>query len=686
MLKRIITAAGNPLSYLSLAVPISVCYFLTDTYLMYPRGDISDAAQVLLLWAYRLLIFPFLLAGIYGSIHERLRFPGELGAGGFFASAKRHYWRLAGANVLFTVVYAFTSVLVVTLLRLTPEQSDLPLNIASAVFAPVLFFWFAAVVVEGGLFKSLGRGLRLLFANPFGLAIGLAWALVCFADNNLSAQLSNPSLVALRGADAAVVGGARVIGTLYLIALYRQVRSGALQAQESAVPSPEADQAARSEGLIGTSFGFAFASFIPLVHIVAVVLGILAIRRNKRFIVRSAIAVAAGAFFTIFYLYLVAAALISAGLPSRYVGYNFLAEENPALAEQAALLENGSSKEVVAELQPVSSGGAGQDWTVPAALGVAKWTENDLEGALESFYTAAQKNPDRGEFYYYYGLALLDKDQPQQAVAQFRNASLRDPGFELGDRYADLVSTSYTPPQTITIAFAIIILLILFTVHEYGHAYAASKLGDDTARLQGRLTLSPLAHLDIFGSIILPGILLWRGSEIVFGWAKPVPVNPANFKDPRKDYMRVAFAGPAVNLLVSMLCFAFLGGLALALRLFWPDTLSLNFASPFGATSLSGPPFAREIVIGTFFVKQLMYTSLALGFFNLLPVPPLDGSWIISGLLPERLSQVFEQVRRFGFLLFILIAWTPVVDYFVQIPVVAFWMGLRTVIWTVGLS
>ncbi len=686
MFKRVITAVGNPLRYLALAAPISVCYYLTDTYLFYPRGDVSANAQVVLMWAYRLLLFPLLLAGIYGALNERLRQPSELHSGGYLQNGTRYYWRLAGANLLFNVLYAFASLLILAVSRLPIERADLTISIASAALAPVALFWFAGLVIEGGLFKSLGRGLKLLVANPFGLAIGLIWALVCFADGALGPKLADPSLVALRAGDAAILGGARVICTVYLIALYRQVRAEPLQAQEAVVPSPEAAQAEGSRGLIGASFAFAFASFVPLVHIVALVLGILAIRRNKRFVVRSGIAIAAGAFFTVFYAYLVAAWFIWAGVPSRDVGYRFLAEANPSLGPSVALIEDGSYKEAIAQLQPMSTGSAGQDWTLHSALAIARWSDNDLDGALESFYAAAQKKPERAEFYYYYGLALLDKDQPQQAIAQFHNASLQDPAFELGDRYAELVDTSYTAPQAVSIPFTIIILLILFTVHEYGHALAASKLGDDTARLQGRLTLSPIAHLDLFGSIILPGILLWRGSDIVFGWAKPVPVDPANFKDPRRDHVRVAFAGPAVNLLVAMLCFAFLGGLALLLRLFWPDTLSLNLASPFGATALSGPPFAHEIVIGVIFIKQLMYTSLALGFFNLLPVPPLDGSWILSGLLPERASQVFEQVRRFGFVLFLLIAWTPVVDYFVQVPVVAIWLGLRLVLSTAGLS
>src|SRR5512133_447517 len=141
---------------------------------------------------------------------------------------------------------------------------------------------------------------------------------------------------------------------------------------------------------------------------------------------------------------------------------------------------------------------------------------------------------------------LLEDGQQEMATKQFQVALTYEPRLENTQRYLELVSSTYSPPRWISDLMFIFILLMLFTLHEFGHAYAAWKLGDDTAQKQGRLTLNPIPHLDIVGSILLPAVLIWQQSEFLFGWAKPVPINPQNFKNPQKDHMRVAFAGPAM--------------------------------------------------------------------------------------------------------------------------------------------
>ena len=150
--------------------------------------------------------------------------------------------------------------------------------------------------------------------------------------------------------------------------------------------------------------------------------------------------------------------------------------------------------------------------------------------------------------------------------------------------------------------------------------------------------------------------------------------------------MRVSFAGPAMNLIVAMVCFVILAGIMLFVRIFWPGTLSLNFARPFSSVSLVGPPFARGILILIVFLKQFFYTSLALGIFNLIPIPPLDGSWILAGLLPERFSPIFEQIRRYGIVIFLLLVVTPVLDYIMSIPIGIAWGGLQLLTSVMGLG
>ena len=150
--------------------------------------------------------------------------------------------------------------------------------------------------------------------------------------------------------------------------------------------------------------------------------------------------------------------------------------------------------------------------------------------------------------------------------------------------------------------------------------------------------------------------------------------------------MLVSFAGPAVNLLVAMICMIVLVSVVLITRLLWPETISLNLVDPYAATSMTGPPFAKAILVFIVFLKQLFYTSLILGIFNLLPIPPLDGSWILAGILPERLQGIFDFVRRFGFMFFILLMLTHVLDYILGIPIGIVWIGFRWIVSVIGFA
>lgn len=180
----------------------------------------------------------------------------------------------------------------------------------------------------------------------------------------------------------------------------------------------------------------------------------------------------------------------------------------------------------------------------------------------------------------------------------------------------------------------IIALIISVIIHEIAHGYAANWLGDPTARLSGRLTLNPIPHLDPLMSVILPGLLIVTGSPFLFGAAKPVPYNPYNFTNQKWGEAIVAAAGPAANLMIA---------LVFALLIRSADVLSL---------SSSFLELAFLIVV----------LNIFLAFFNLVPIPPLDGSKILSRLLPRSLAMKYENFRRalerntsMGFMLVILL-------------------------------
>ena len=196
-----------------------------------------------------------------------------------------------------------------------------------------------------------------------------------------------------------------------------------------------------------------------------------------------------------------------------------------------------------------------------------------------------------------------------------------------------------TGDMTITIilgALKVLAFVPAIVIHECAHGFAAAKLGDPTARNAGRLSLNPLRHVDPFGTVLLPGLLILSNAGFVFGYAKPVPYNPRYFKDVRKGEVIVGLAGPASNLLMSLV------GAAIA----W------------GSMQLFG--LSQELALYTwYFGCYFCSVNLCLAFFNLLPIPPLDGSSIVAPLLSDRALDVYYQVQRYGMFILMLFVFLP---------------------------
>lgn len=178
-----------------------------------------------------------------------------------------------------------------------------------------------------------------------------------------------------------------------------------------------------------------------------------------------------------------------------------------------------------------------------------------------------------------------------------------------------------------TVSVWVMPLIIAITFHEAAHGWVADRLGDDTARRLGRITLNPLRHIDRFGTLILPGLLLLIRAPFVFGYAKPVPVNFSRLGNPKRDMVWVALAGPAMNIAL-----AIAAGLLLHLVAFVP-------------------PLAADWVDDN--LLNMMVINVVLAVFNMLPLPPLDGGRVLTGLLPMPLAVRFAKVERYGMLLLI---------------------------------
>ena len=196
----------------------------------------------------------------------------------------------------------------------------------------------------------------------------------------------------------------------------------------------------------------------------------------------------------------------------------------------------------------------------------------------------------------------------------------------------------------ITLIISLFVLLFAITIHEASHGWAAYKLGDYTAFSMGRITLNPIAHIDPIGTIILPLVLVIIGAP-PFGWAKPVPVNPLNLRNPRRDNLWISAAGPASNLTVaafSLLAIVLLKLISPGVVVFLRSFLSGRGEFPRGFYPLEG----LALIL---FYGVLINTYLAV--FNLIPVPPLDGSGVLMGLLSQEASQKYERLRPYGFLI-----------------------------------
>lgn len=201
--------------------------------------------------------------------------------------------------------------------------------------------------------------------------------------------------------------------------------------------------------------------------------------------------------------------------------------------------------------------------------------------------------------------------------------------------------------------FLLLILPLLFSLsfHEAAHAWMAKRRGDDTAASLGRLSLNPFVHLELFGSILLPALMLLFGGPL-FGWAKPVPVNPRNLRNYRRDNLMIALAGPVSNIILAVV-------FAVIFR------LAFGFGDTLAGMQTGSVQFVEPFYTMLYYAVSL---NLGLAFFNILPLPALDGSHILAGLLPERYAQKVDSYQQYSFIIFIVLLWTGVLRY-LWIPV-----------------
>ncbi|MGD0960298.1 MAG: site-2 protease family protein [Methylomonas sp.] len=187
-------------------------------------------------------------------------------------------------------------------------------------------------------------------------------------------------------------------------------------------------------------------------------------------------------------------------------------------------------------------------------------------------------------------------------------------------------------------------VVFAITVHEAAHGWVARQFGDNTAYLQGRLTLNPFKHVDLFGTIILPVIMLISFTGFIFGWAKPVPIDPRHFKKPRQAMMLVALAGPVSNFLMAF---------------FW--AMLARFGVMYHEYEFASLPMVYMGAAG-------IHINLILALLNMLPIPPLDGSRVLSGLLPSYWAWKYNSLERYGFIILLVLLVSNALGFILEYP------------------
>lgn len=189
-----------------------------------------------------------------------------------------------------------------------------------------------------------------------------------------------------------------------------------------------------------------------------------------------------------------------------------------------------------------------------------------------------------------------------------------------------------------------VVLLLSLSVHESAHAWTSDRLGDPTARYLGRISLNPWVHADLMGTIVFPlmGIFVLGGA--MFGWAKPVPVNVSRLRHPSRDHMMVAAAGPVSNLLLATILFTFL----MIIKVTSADGADMIYRV--AGNQINGPSILIPLTVVAY---QGMMLNLLLAVFNFIPIAPLDGAAVLSGLLPRSLANALDQIQSYGFVLLI---------------------------------
>lgn len=428
-----------------------------------------------------------------------------------------------------------------------------------------------------------------------------------------------------------------------------------------------------------------FLSFIPLVHLASLVFSYFVFKAHRAGRARAAAGFILGAFFTIMY-----SLLLIGGFTYNKANYlpvhistidkHLSGHISEDLKEGLILTQEGKYLQALNQLSLIEDK---ESEAVKFALGVIYQQLGRPDKASESFIEVLGLAQDNKEALFHLGVINLranQEDKFKKSEEYFKQFLLNNPQDPHTLNFLELLKNKVDWQGNVLVYILIaIVIVVSISFHEFAHSYIAFIHGDLSQKDSGRLSLNPLRHLDPFGSVILPTILILSKSQTIFAWAKPVVVNKQSFRNPDRDDMRVAFAGPGTNFTLAMIAAVINTSIALILIRLFPQMQTMNFFFPYSFSSVSGIPFAPAFIYLNMFLNLVIFTNLILGTFNLLPVPPLDGSWIISGILPLNLRLHYEKLRKFSFALVLILIFFRIIDIVLGVAVIPYYIFIHSV-------
>ncbi len=207
-----------------------------------------------------------------------------------------------------------------------------------------------------------------------------------------------------------------------------------------------------------------------------------------------------------------------------------------------------------------------------------------------------------------------------------------------------------------------VVFLFSLSFHESAHAWMSERFGDDTGRLQGRITLNPIPHIDPIGTLLLPIMGFLSGGFAMFGWAKPVQTNPLLWREKSKANIMVSAAGPVSNFILATVALVVIKTLLIT-GVAAPPTFMHGGPFSIVVPAPGQPDYMMPLMT---LISIMLILNITLGVFNLIPIPPLDGSHIFEELLPPEMARAYEQIRPFGFILLLALLWTPVLGWIIK--------------------